>query len=92
MPPRERRRPPIGSMLRPKPEALMSAELAPTPVPARKPRGRVMEDPVYLSARVERELRDDFQRQAIAERRPVGELLNSAVREYLASHRPDQAE
>lgn len=89
MPPRERRRPASGSMLRAAPEPLMTAGTsAATPAPTEaKPqtrrRGPEIVDPVFLSARVPRELRDALQRQAIAERTTVGQLLQLAVTEYL---------
>ncbi len=92
MPPRERQRPPTGSMLRAAPEPLMTSgrpitPAAPAPdrsAPARK--GREIVDPVFLSARVPRDVRDAFQRQAIAERLKIGELLEKAVIEYVQRH------
>lgn len=96
MPPRERRRPAAGSMLRAAPEPLMTSGMA-APAEAQPARpsstrkGREIDDPVFLSGRVPRALRDAFQRQAIAERVKVGELLETAVAEYLARHADDSS-
>ena len=100
MPPRERQRPPAGSMLRAAPEPLMTSGrplVPPAPAPDPDPdrptgarKGREIVDPVFLSGRVPRELRDAFQRQAIAERVKIGELLEKAVAEYVERHAESQ--
>jgi hypothetical protein len=87
--PRERRRPPATGGLIRCPEPLMMATpvapVAPQPAPPSATSGP---DPVYLSARVPRTLRDAFRRQAIREARPVAKLLIDAVAAYLTEHSP----
>ncbi|MFC5064659.1 hypothetical protein [Actinomycetospora atypica] len=80
----ERRRPEPTSSLAPSPSPLMS-------VPDGGPAGRRQhhrpgtprQEQVYLSGRVPRALRDELHIRAIAEGRPVVDLLRDAIRHYL---------
>lgn len=81
----ERRRPEPTSSLAPSPSPLMS-------VPDGGPGGRRQhhraagtprQEQVYLSGRVPRALRDELHIRAIAEGRPVVDLLRDAIRHYL---------
>lgn len=74
-------------MLAPAPESL-AAGSGGAAEPAAPPRQRQepAEDLVYLSARVPKALRAEFQHQAIREDRSVRELLQDAVRAYLDQH------
>jgi len=49
----------------------------------RPPRSSLAEEPVYLSGRVPRGLRDELHIRAIGEGRPVVDLLRDAIRGYL---------
>lgn len=86
MPPRNRQRPSGDSMLTPRPEPSLvpvpPAAAAPDPAPQRAASGELR----YLSGRIPKELRDEFQHQAIREDRPVVQLLQDAVRLYLDQH------
>lgn len=84
MPPRNRQRP-GASMLTPQPEPSLvpvPPAAAPDPAPERATSGELR----YLSGRIPKELRDEFQHQAIREDRPVVQLLQNAVRLYLDQH------
>lgn len=81
MPPRNRQRPGASSPLVPRPEPLMAS----TEAPEVSPKPAASEPTVYLSGRVPKGLRDELQHQAIREGRPLVQLLQDAVRDYLAN-------
>ena len=80
----ERRRPEPTSALAPSPSPLMSVDAGPG---GRRQHHRAAGTPrqeqVYLSGRVPRALRDELHIRAIAEGRPVVDLLRDAIRHYL---------
>lgn len=79
----ERRRPEPTSSLAPAPSPLMSVPDARGRRQHHRAAGTPRQEQVYLSGRVPRALRDELHIRAIAEGRPVVDLLRDAIRQYL---------
>lgn len=79
----ERRRPEHTSPLAPSPSPLMSVPDARGRRQHHRAAGTPRQEQVYLSGRVPRALRDELHIRAIAEGRPVVDLLRDAIRHYL---------